>query len=547
MTAKTAKTDWNETYDVVVAGSGIAGLSAAATAASLGCRVLVLEKAREIGGTSVLSSGEYWIPNNRWLREAGIEDPRDDCLKYMARLSYPGHYDPDDERLGLPENEYALLAAYYDFGSEAADHLDAIGAIKSRFSPDFEKVMGKPEYNAHIPENRVEIGRHLLSEGGIHTSGQGAFLIGGIREYLEKQGVEIRHSHPVSRIVQDESGHVRGVVATTPKSEQVRIEATRGVIFGSGGFAHDRELRDRYLRGKLYASTAVESNTGDFLRMANSVGASLGNLEMAWWGQTPIEVAIENHGYVPGMAYFPWGDSMIMVNVHGKRVVNEKSPYHDRAQAHFNFDATTKQYTNQVLIQIYDRYVAETVEPEGWHKVRPPIPPVGEFPEHLIIGDSWEELGKEIRARLASLKAHTGGLALSDDFEANLVAEIERFNGFAREGKDLDFGRGETPHELNYSPPIRDGLKNQTMAPFDEEGPYCAILLVAACFDTCGGPRINAEARVIDANDEPIPGLFAAGNCVASPAGQAYWSGGTTIGSGLVFGYIAGKVVSGNA
>ena len=81
---------------------------------------------------------------------------------------------------------------------------------------------------------------------------------------------------------------------------------------------------------------------------------------------------------------------------------------------------------------------------------------------------------------------------------------------------------------------------NPTMAPLADEGPYHCIILGAAAFDTCGGPVINTRSQVVDADGEPIPGLYAAGNCVASVAGQAYWSGGTTLGSALIYGYIAG-------
>lgn len=529
---------WARTADVIVVGSGIAGLSAAAAAASRGASVLVLEKSRELGGTSIYSSGEYWVPNNQFLLAEGIEDPRDDCLRYMARLSYPGLYDPSSRTLGLGQNEFELLEAYYDRGAEAVAHLHDAGAVISRFSPDFEKVMGKPEYNAHLPENKVAFGRHLLSEGGTHTSGQGAFLIGGLRDYLETTDTQILHSHPVEHLVRNDQGEVIGVEVTAG-GERQRFRARKGVIFGSGGFSHNEKLCNTFLHGRIYGSTAVETNTGDFVQMALEVGASLGNMANAWFGQLPIEEAI-GEGRMDYMMYFPWGDSMLMVDRHGKRVVNEKSPYHDRGYVHFYFDPTTKQYKNQVLFMIYDSVVAETEEAEGWHKVRRPVPPVGQFPDYQIIAETWEELADEIGKRLERLRPHTGGLELDPGFIETLKSEVARFNGFARAGQDLDFHRGETPHELNYSPPIRDGVANQTMAPLSDSGPYCAIILGAACFDTAGGPRVNRNAQVIDLQDEPIAGLYGAGNCVASPAGQAYWSGGTTIGSGLIFGYIAG-------
>jgi succinate dehydrogenase/fumarate reductase flavoprotein subunit len=534
---------WSRSADVVIVGSGIAGLSAAAAAASRGASVLVLEKSREIGGTSIYSSGEFWVPNNQFLRAEGIEDPRDDCLRYMARLSYPGLYDPSSPTLGLGSSEFELLEAYYDRGSEAVDHLHEIGAVVSRFSPDFEKVMGKPEYNAHLPENKVAFGRHLLSEGGIHTSGQGAFLIGGLRDYLEKTDTQVLHSHQVDHLVRNDAGDVIGVEVTAAGEKQ-RIRARKGVIFGSGGFSHNEKLCNTFLHGRLYGTTAVETNTGDFVRIAMEVGASLGNMANAWFGQVPIEEAI-GEGRMDYMMYFPWGDSMIMVDRYGKRVVNEKAPYHDRGYVHFYFDPTTKQYKNQVLFMLYDGVVAETEEEEGWHKVRRPVPPVGQFPDYQVVAETWEELADEIEKRLERLGPYTGGLRLDPGFVDALKDQVARYNEYARAGVDAEFHRGETPHELNYSPPIREGLPNQTMAPFTEAGPYCAIILGAACFDTAGGPRINGNAQIIDVDDHPIAGLYGAGNCIASPAGQAYWSGGTTIGSGLIFGYIAGTHVAG--
>src|SRR5262249_3404566 len=143
----------------------------------------------------------------------------------------------------------------------------------------------------------------------------------------------------------------------------------------------------------------------------------------------------------------------------------------------------------------------------------------------VISGDTFEELARNVQAELERLHELTGNVRLSDDFAANLKSTIARFNEFARTGNDLDFARGQQTIERHYSLPLREGLPNPTMAPLSDEGPYHCIILGPAAFDTCGGPVINTRSEVVDTDGNAIPGLYAAGNCVASPAGQAYWSG----------------------
>ncbi|TML11561.1 MAG: FAD-dependent oxidoreductase, partial [Actinobacteria bacterium] len=128
--------DWDIEADVVVVGSGMAGCAAAVTAASKGLSVVILERNEEPGGTTKASSGEFWIPNNRFMREDGLEDPKEDCLLYMAKYAYPHLFDRASPYFGLPKPQYDLLETYYDRGSEAVDHLLEIGAVQSRFSPD---------------------------------------------------------------------------------------------------------------------------------------------------------------------------------------------------------------------------------------------------------------------------------------------------------------------------------------------------------------------------------------------------------------------------
>jgi len=138
-----------------------------------------------------------------------------------------------------------------------------------------------------------------------------------------------------------------------------------------------------------------------------------------------------------------------------------------------------------------------------------------------------------------------GNIAISEDFEKTLKATIERFNEFARTGHDLDFGRGEAPGERGYSVMGLTRGVNRTMYPFQDGGPYHAILIGAAGFDTNGGPSINAKAQIVGWDREPIPGLYGAGNAIGSPGHGAYWSGGATLGNALVWGYHAGVNAAG--
>ena len=149
--------------DVVVVGGGAAAHAAAVAASAAGASVVIVEKAAETGGTTAKSSGAYWIPNNSFLRSRGVDDPRDDALRLMARLSYPSVYDPDDDHLGLDERHHRLLAAFYDNASPVIDELARLGALRSMPQPLFGEQVGDvdwaiPEYHAELPENKAPYG-----------------------------------------------------------------------------------------------------------------------------------------------------------------------------------------------------------------------------------------------------------------------------------------------------------------------------------------------------------------------------------------------------
>jgi 3-oxosteroid 1-dehydrogenase len=524
--------------DVVVVGAGAGGLVAAATAAGCGASVTLVERACELGGTATVSIGEFWVPNNVHLRRLGIDDPEADCLALMARLSYPDTYVAESATLGLTQLQYELLRTYYHRASEAAEYLDQIGALHSRISPAaYGDPLGHPEYHSDLSENRVPQGRHLIVDDGDPAFGlRGQAYVRQLSDYLARTGVSIRTGCRVRQVERDGTGRVVAVLADSPDGP-LHVTARRGVIFATGGFGHDRNARETFLPGPVDGVAAVETATGDFLRIGQGLGAALANMTSAYLGNAAFELAI-SQPRIPALIHFPFGDSMMWVDTNGRRVVNEKGVFNDRARAHFDWDATGRRRANRVLIQVFDRVVLDAPG------ARYPLGPPGELPSHVIAGDSWPELAVRVDERLAQLTANTGGARLGPDFADQIAASVRRFDAFACEGVDLDFGRGGTPIQTCYEQSLHAGLRNPTMAPFTASGPYYAMLIGPAMFDTSGGPAIDTSSRVLDVSGSPIEGLFGTGGCIASPGGAAYWSGGAPIGLALTFGYIAARTAT---
>ena len=159
---------WDHAADVVVVGTGIAGCSTAVNCADLGLSVIVLEKSREGGGTSAKAAGGMMIPNSRYMQRAGLEDPREDFIRFLARVGRPLLYRPDAERFGLPEWEHRLIEVYYDNAARALAHLEDIGALRTAHQPDWAS------YN-ELEEDRGRFGRVIFNvdDDGELTNGRG--------------------------------------------------------------------------------------------------------------------------------------------------------------------------------------------------------------------------------------------------------------------------------------------------------------------------------------------------------------------------------------
>ncbi|XUX00704.1 MAG: FAD-binding protein [Dehalogenimonas sp.] len=532
---------WDSEVDVIVVGTGAAGSAAASVAFSKGSSVLMLEKGKMVGGTTMKSGGQPWIPNNVFLRNLGTVDDRQDCLKFMARGNYPQLYDPTNPHFGLMDQEYNLLEAYYDNGYKAIDYFMNIGACQFVLS---QPVL--PDYVDHVPENKLLRGRLVAPANPQGMTGFGIDLIKQFSKWIKDHGIPVLLNHRARRILLNDRRETIGIRAELPDGTVKNFRAKKAVVFGCGGFTHNRDLILHFQKGPTFGGCAVITNTGDLVYMGQAVGAQLSNMNGAWNAEIPLEPALELSS-TPDDIWQPLGDSMILVNRYGKRVVNEKRNYNDRTKAHFYWDPVEQEYPNQILCMIYDQ---RTVDVYGDSPEPYPVPPPGTKEHYVIEGKDWDDLGRNIRQRVGELAPRIGNWRLADGFEENLKQTVLRFNQFANRGIDEDFQRGSFPYDVEwhtqiFSIPSKDtkwpenDRPNPTMYPFTASGPYYCILIAGGTLDTNGGPRIDPGAHILDTENRPIPGLYGAGNCIAAPMPN-YIAGGATLGNALTFGYVAG-------
>ena len=335
-----------------------------------------------------------------------------------------------------------------------------------------------------------------------------------------------------------------GVAVTTPEGAQL-FRAKKGVIFATGGYSQNRAALETYQLGTIYGACSVPTAQGDFLRIAGEASAMMGNMSSAWRSEVIVEQALQSRSVAVTLE-FPPGDSMIIVNGRGKRVYNEKRNYNVRGRAHFQLDQMENDYPNDLLYMIFDR---RTIELFAGNMS---LPEAGSSADYVISGDSLAGLAVAIQKRLDKMSPQIGPRRLAPDFTTGLQSQIAVFNRDARTGVDTEFQRGKYPYDIDWHTLVdsvevegtqwpSNNLPNPTMYPIADEGPYYAIILGGGMLDTNGGPVINPSGQVLDYSGQPIAGLYAAGNCAASPNGEGYWGGGATLGPAMTFGTIGAR------
>jgi 3-oxosteroid 1-dehydrogenase len=538
-------------FDVVVAGSGAAGMTAALAAARAGLSVVVIEKTGHYGGSTARSGGGVWVPGNSALRRAGVRDTPEQARDYLAHVA--GQDVPPARQQALLEHgpamvdlvtsagplRFAWVPGYSDYYPEAPGGLACGRSVEPR--PFDGRVLGADLDQLNPPYLPAPAGVAVtqydyrwLSLGTGHpraiwvaakvaartartkllrqrTLSLGQALAAGLRAGVASAGVPVWLDTPMTDLITAD-GRVTGVQATRD-GKPVTITARHGVLIATGGFERNAAMRAEYQRQPIGVEWTVGSpgNTGDGIIAGQQAGGALDLMDDAWWGPSiPLT----------GGPYFCLAErslpGCILVNSAGQRFVNEAAPYVDAVHAMYDRHTQDKPHIPAWLIldQRYrNSYVFAGLPP------RRPLP------------RRWYAAGAVFRA--GSLTELAEQVGISAD---GLAETVQRFNEFARSGKDEDFGRGDSAYDRYYGDPRR--RPNPNLAPL-EQPPFYAVKIVPGDLGTKGGLRTDERARVLRQDGSIIPGLYAAGNASAAVMGHSYAGAGATIGPAMTFGYIA--------
>ncbi|MBO9523121.1 MAG: FAD-dependent oxidoreductase [Nocardioidaceae bacterium] len=513
----------NASYDVVVLGSGAAGLVAALTAARAGSSVLLLEATDRWGGSTAVSGGLVWAPGHHH----GEDDSREQALAYLRSCAYAR----EDERVvafvdAVPaavrfvEEQTPLTfqtIAYPDTfaerpGGRLDRHLESLPQDPSGLGRWQDLFWTQDEPHTLMSEI-LPIGAHVYGvpldlpsvaerRARGHVTG-GAALVTGLLYGVDAAGVERRLNARVTDLVVT-GGRVSGV-----RIGEETVQATRGVVLATGGFEWNETLKGHHLAVPVTHPVTPPIQHGDALGLAARAGAALAHTGESWaW--PAVEVSADTwpdgsprHHLSFSERYMP---HCLWVNARGVRFVNESS--HNAALALGEVDTSTHTPRNLPAWAVLDA------------RFRERYPVAGEAVEAPTLAALAERIGVDA---------------------GRLAETVERFNAYAKAGEDPDFGRGRSAYERAMGDPTASYPNLGTV----EEGPFTAVAIHPSTVGTKGGVLTGPGAEALDHAGRPVPGLYAAGNAMAAVFGPGISGGGMTIGNAIAWGWLAGRSVSG--
>jgi 3-oxosteroid 1-dehydrogenase len=535
---------WDYEVDYLVVGTGIAGLSAAVTAKRNGLDTLIVESMEKWGGTTAISGGGLWMPHNPLMVKAGVEDSVEEALEYMERTI--GDVGPWTSR----ERKLAFLNAVPRYVDTFAN--EGVKWVRAKDYPDYYpdlpwarvgrglevkpfnvRKLGKwrKMLRTNIPAPLMTVDVRLLTRawstpdgfirgaffvirtlGNLLTGqlkyGMGGALAGSIMHIVLRQGTPVWLNSPLNKLIV-EDGRVVGAVVDR-ESKTVHIRSRRGLMLAAGGFARNKQWRLRY-QGVPGWTSAPEGQLGQGIEAGEQVGGALGMMDDAWWGAAAATAdGSEQYGFILNERSDPWS---ILVDQKGNRYLNESEPYIDFGHHMLEHDKKTPAIPSWLVTdhRHTTHFLNSTLMIPGAKKK---LMEKGE----LVCANTLEELATKMKL----------------DPEI-FLATIERFNGFAREGVDCDFGRGRTIHDQYYSDPL---VKPNPNLGALEKGPFRALKVYPGDLNTKGGLVTDEYARVLRKDGSIFDGLYAAGNNTASVMGHTYPGPGSTISAAGVFGFL---------
>jgi 3-oxosteroid 1-dehydrogenase len=541
--------NWDETADFVIIGSGGGSMCAALACVDMGLKPLILEKENLVGGSTAMSGGILWIPGNSLMKQAGVDDSEEKGLTYLRGLV------PDQ-----PGSTPARKEAYIKTGPKMVEWLQSKGVefVYCDGWSDYydERPGGQPRGRSlgmslfdvkrlgpwkdrlrrgfvRLPAQGVEAHRMTLATRtisgmvaaikvgfrlakmkllGTEYAGNGAAIQAWMLYTATKAGIDIRTEYPVTNLVY-EDGRVTGVV-THHGGKELRIGANKGVLINAGGFARNAEMRKAYGPQPSFTEWTASNpgDTGEAIQAAMKLGAATHGLDRAIW----TIASRQPNGNLGIHANELAKPHLILVDKQGQRFTDEACSYMETGQNIYKAGAVP-------CWAIMD----------ARHRARYPwalTPP-------RYTPSEWISSGYMKRAATLAELAEQCGID-----KAGLAATVDRFNGFVKAGVDEDFHRGERAYDRYFGDPTHK--PSPTLGTLSE-GPFYAVELYPGDVGTYGGLVTDEFGRVERENGEVIPGLYATGNSTAGVTGAVYPGAGASIGASFIFGYRAAKHAGG--
>ena len=552
-------------FDVVVVGAGGAGMSAALFAALDGAKVLLVEHTPYVGGTTAWSAGTTWVPGTHHAAQVNPGDTLEAARTYLdaaignhappamrqaflahgaaavARLEehsdvryrpYPKHPDYISDLPGSTLSGRALEPLPFD-GRLLGDLFGLIRPPIPEFTvlggmmvdrTDINHLLGMSRSLASLKHSLKIILRHAADRLRYPRGTRlvmGNALIARLLFSLSKQPKVTLALDTSLEKLSEQDGTVRSVVIAK-NGKRCRVHVRGGVVLASGGFNRNAAQRQEKLPdGNEAWCPGAPGHTGLALDLALQRGAHFaeGGKSHAFWA--PVSLRRRKDGSTAVFPHFVMDRAkpgFATVNQAGQRFVNESTSYHLFGLA------MQDAHTHAPSVPAYLVCDAHALRTYGMGMVRP-----GGKGLEPYLADGYLTEG-------ATLDALAGKLGIA---AAGLKESVAQINAYAMTGVDPDFGRGLTAYQQNIGDATA-GHKNPNIGPI-QVAPFYAVKLYPGDIGASTGLATDTHARVLNADQQPIEGLYAVGNDMNSIMGGVYTAPGITIGPGLVFGFIAAR------